>query len=173
MRRAALFVVVVVAGCGGRQKQANAEMQSFACRDRFAIYTAQQHLGGELGVQLDCADAGPRLQRWRVARDGTRVEDARGMTPGEFDDVWDQIDATGWQNLKDCANGGGDKEPTYQFRMMDDQAQSSFACQATTQPFPYNTIVDALDMAAAQGRKQLGDDEPADLKALDHQDQQR
>ena len=32
-------------------------------------------------------------------------------------------------------------------------------------PYPYNTIVDPLDLAAQQGRGQLGDPEPAELKA--------
>lgn len=169
-----LVVVIALAGCGGRQRQANAEMQDFRCRDRFAIYTAKQHIGGELGVQLDCADAGPRISRWRVTRDGTRTEDARSMTPGEFDKVWGEIDSSGWAFLKDCTTGTlGENDPLYQFRMSDDTQQGEFKCQSTTVPFPYNTIVDSLDMAATQGRKQLGDDEPADLKQYEHKDKQR
>jgi hypothetical protein len=174
MHKQIVVVVIALAGCGGRQKQANAEMQDFRCRDRFAIYTVKHHIGGELGVQLDCADAGPRISRWRVERDGTRQEDARGMTPGEFDKVWGEIDSSGWALLKDCTTGSlGEKDPLYQFRMSDDQQQGEFKCQSVTLPFPYNTIVDALDMAASQGRKQLGDPEPDDLKQYDKKDKQR
>jgi hypothetical protein len=39
-------------------------------------------------------------------------------------------------------------------------------------PYPYNDISDPLDMLANSG-KQLGDDEPADAKALDKKDKQR
>jgi hypothetical protein len=170
MHRASLVVVVVVVvvvGCGSRQHQANAqanaELQAFQCRDRFATYTATHPTGGELGIQLDCSERGPRIQRWRVTTDGTRNEDARSMTPDELDGVWSSIDAIGWQNLKDCSDGGGDNDAIFQFHVGDDHAQSSFACQATPQPFPYHTIVNALDRASLRGHKQLGDEPAKDL----------
>lgn len=40
-------------------------------------------------------------------------------------------------------------------------------------PYPYNDITDPLDLLSQQGRSQLGDDEPADAKALDKKDKQR
>ncbi|MGN6109210.1 MAG: hypothetical protein ACTHU0_29155 [Kofleriaceae bacterium] len=161
--------VLGATGCGARQEQARREMQDFSCRDREVSYVARQHIAGsELGVQMDCAPAGPRVLRWRVDRQGQRVDDARSMTPGEFDRVWREVDATGWQYLKDCTTGTlGKDDPVYAFVVKDDQNQSSFKCQTTTVPFPYNGIVDPLDVTAQRGGHQLGDDEPADLKALD------
>ena len=88
--------------------------------------------------------------------------------------MWREIDGTGWPNLKDCGNGtGGKQDPIYTFDIKDDQNKSSFQCQSREMPYPYNTIVDPLDMQSQKGGKQLGDDEPADLKALDKKKKSR
>ena len=100
--------------------------------------------------------------------------DANRGTAGQFDAVWSQIAGTGWENLKDCTNGTLEKrDPVYQFDVGDDENKSSFSCQTREVPYPYFDITNALDQAAMQGAKQLGDDEPADLKALDEKDKQR
>jgi len=138
------------------------------CHDRIASYVAVHHMAGELGVQMDCAEAGPRIKRWKTDRDGSREDDARSLTPGEFDRAWNEIDGTGWPNLKDCGNGtAGKQDPVYTFDIKDDQNQATFACQSREMPYPYDAIVNPLDSAAAAGRKQLGDDEPKELKELD------
>jgi len=160
---ASLASLTLGGACGGaRRDQVAREVQRFQCRNRIASYVAVHHMGGEeLGVQIDCAQAGPRIQRWRTDKIGTRQDDARSMTPGEFDDVWREIDGTGWPNLRDCTNGtAGKRDPIYMFDIKDDQNQSSFQCQSQSMPFPYNDIVDPLDLAAQQGRRQLGDEDP-------------
>ncbi len=170
-----VVLAAVLAACGGNRKQIDSEQQRFTCRDRVASYTAVKHISGdEIGVQVDCAEAGPRIKRWRTDKNGKHEEDARPITPGEFDKTWREIAGTGWENLKDCTNGTLDKrDPVYHFEVKDDQNSSSFECQTREVPYPYNDISNALDLAANQGRKQLGDDEPADAKALDHKDKQR
>jgi len=170
-----LLVVLVAAACGGRQTQATAEMQDFKCKDRGINYTVEGHMGGnELGVQMDCAEAGPRIKRWKVDKNGTRTEDSRGMTPGEFDDVWSQIAGVGWENFKDCTNGTeGKNDPHWKWAVKDDQNANTFACHSVTPPFPYNSLVDPLDEAAQRAGKQLGDDEPDDLKKYDKKDKQK
>jgi hypothetical protein len=163
-------MLLLVAGCGGAQKeQAMREAQDFACKDRIVSYVVSHHMGGdELGVQMDCAEAGPRIKRWRVDKNGTRQDDAHALTPGEFDKVWREVDGTGWPNLKDCANGtAGKQDPVYVFDIKDDQNQATFQCQSMSMPYPYNGIVDPMDVAAQSGRGQLGDPEPAEAKALD------
>ena len=170
-----LLAVVVLVGCGGAQKQANEEAQDFSCKDRVISYIVTKHIAAdEIGVQMDCAQHGPRIQRWKIDKQGTRVEDARNITPGAFDDVWRQIAGSGWENLKDCTTGTlGDCDPVYVFDVKDDQNQASFQCQTKPPvPFPYNTLIDALDVEAQKGG-QLGDDEPAEMKALDKKDMQR
>lgn len=172
MRSVALATAALAAACGASaREQARAEAQDFRCRDRAISYVASHHIGGdEVGVQMDCAAAGPRLVRWKTDRAGARIEDARSMTPGEFDRVWREVAGTGWENLKDCTTGTlGKQDPIYVFDVRDDQNQATFQCQSTTLPFPYNGLADPLDVAAQRGRGQLGDDEPADLKALEAQ----
>lgn len=165
----ALVIALVVAsgGCGARQRQADAEQQDFDCKERLVSYVVSGHMGGsELGVQMDCSE-GPRIKRWKVDKQGNRVDDARPLTPGEFDRVWREVDGTGWVNLKDCENGtGGKQDPVYVFDIKDDQNKASFQCQTVAVPYPYNGLVDPLDFAAQQGRGQLGE-EPEELKALD------
>jgi hypothetical protein len=178
MRSAAATAAFVVwlAGCGAsRREQIAREAQSFECRNRRASYVVVHHMAAdELGVQIDCADAGPRIKRWRTDKAGTHLEDARGLTPAEFDKVWKEIDGTGWNYLHDCSNGtGGRNDPIYTFDIKDDQHQVSFQCQSQSMPYPYNAIVDPLDLAAQLGRRQLGDDEPREMKALDRKDKQR
>jgi hypothetical protein len=168
MRRLAALILVV--GCGGAQQQQIAdEQQRFQCRDRIISYIAAHHMGGsEIGVQMDCHEQGPRIKRWRTDKSGNRQEDARSMTPGEFDKVWNAIDGTGWPNMRDCTNGNGGKSaPVYTFDIKDDTNQASFSCQSNTMPYPYNDLVDPLDAAAANGKGQLGDDEPQQLKDLE------
>jgi hypothetical protein len=170
-----VFILCALGACSGRQNQADREARDFNCRDRKASYVAIKHIAGEeLGVLIDCADAGPRIKRWRTHKDGHRDEDERALSPADFDKTWREIDGTGWATMKDCANGSLQKsDPVYVFDIMDDMNKASFQCQTREVPYPYNDITDALDLMAAQGRKQLGDDEPAEAKALDHKDKQR
>lgn len=170
-----LALALLLAACGGRQRAATAAQQQFECKDRYVSYIATNHLGGgEIGVQIDCAQVGPRMKRWRIDRAGNRLEDARGMTPGEFDETWRAVDGSGWAYLKDCENGtAGKHDPIYVFDMHDDEQKNSFQCQSQSMPYPYNTIVDPLDVAAQKGGTQLGDPEPAELKKFDKKDLQK
>ncbi len=155
MRSAA--VLVALAACGGTRAQVEREQQPFDCRDRLVSYVATHVLGAdELGVQLDCS-AGPKIKRWKTDRSGHRAEDSRAITPGEFDNVWKQVDGTGWANLHDCTNGtGGKQDPVYTFDVKDDQNKASFSCQSRAMPYPYNDLVDPLDQLSAQGKPDLG-----------------
>lgn len=170
-----VILIVAVAACGARQQQADREATQFDCRDRSASYIATKHIAGdEIGVMLDCAEAGPRIRRWKIDKTGNRIADERALNPGDFDRTWREIDGTGWPNLTDCANGSLEKsDPVYVFDVKDDMNKASFQCQTRDVPYPYNSISDSLDLMAAQGRGQLGDDEPAAAKALDHKDKQK
>jgi len=173
MRR--VVFVAVLAACGGTSKQVQRERQSFSCKDRSASYVVVGDISGdERGVLLDCADAGPRIKRWKSDKKGARQEDTRPITPGDFDKAWAQVQGTGWENLHDCSNGTmGKRDPVYQFDVKDDENKASFSCQTREVPYPYFDIVNPLDLLGSQGTKQLGDDEPADMKALDEKDKQR
>lgn len=170
-----VIFLAALAACGARQDQADREARQFDCRDRTASYIATKHIAGdEIGVMLDCAENGPRIRRWKTDKDGHRIADERALSPFDFDKTWREIDATGWAYLKDCSNGSLEKsDPVYVFDVKDDMNKASFQCQTREVPYPYNDISDALDLMAAQGRGQLGDDEPAAAKALDHKDKQK
>jgi hypothetical protein len=168
------LAILILAACGGHQHTGGGDSSGFACKDRSASYMATKHISGdEIGVLMDCAQ-GPRIKRWRQDKQGKRDEDVRAISPKEFDHTWDQLNGIGWENIHDCANGSLEKrDPVYVFDIKDDQNKASFQCQTREVPYPYFDITNALDLAANQGRKQLGDDEPADVKALDHEDKQR
>jgi hypothetical protein len=170
-----VVLVAVLASCGGTNKQVQREQQAFNCKERSASYVVVGDISGdERGVLLDCAEAGPRIKRWKTDKQGTRQEDTRAVTPGDFDKAWAQVQGTGWENLRDCTNGSLEKrDPVYQFDIKDDENKATFSCQTREVPYPYFDITNPLDMLGSQGRKQLGDDEPADLKALDKKDKQR
>jgi hypothetical protein len=176
MRRAAATAAIALcAGCGPSAAElARREGRDFDCRDRSISYTANRHIAGEeLGVLMDCAVAGPRLVRWKSDRTGNRIEDKFSLSPAEFDRVWREIAGTGWENLQDCTTGSLLKQdPIYVFEVRDDQNQATFQCQSKVMPFPYNGLVDPLDMASQRGRRQLGDEEPADLKELEKREKE-
>lgn len=162
--------------CGPSAKEAaQRDRVSFACKDRVASYVASHHMAGdEVGVQLDCANDGPRVKRWKTDRAGKRTEQVIPLTPSEFDETWRQIDGTGWPNMKDCTNGtGGPNDPTYVFDVKDDQNTASFSCQSRSMPYPYHDIVDPLDTVGQSHKGQLGDDEPEELKKFDKRDMQK
>jgi len=165
-RGAALVALIATAAaCGGATKATRTVDASFACRGRTAGYTATHHIGGDLGISIDCAEVGPRLKVWRADAKGDRREDARSMTASEFEAVWKEIDGTGWPNLRDCGNGSLDKrDPLYTFAVKDDERAATFHCQTRVVPYPYNDIADPLDRAAAQSSSAPGDDEPAAAK---------
>ena len=144
-------------GCGAGTRGPVQDTQAFECKNRIASYSASHHMGGdELGVELDCAAAGPRIKRWRTDRNGKREEAIKSLPPGEFERAWHEIDGTGWPNLKDCASSSG-SDPIYVFDIKDDQNQATFQCRSRAMPYPYNTIVDPLDFAAQAAP--LGDDD--------------
>lgn len=167
-------MMTLAVACGGTRAHVG-DGERFTCKQRSASYVATKHIScDELGVLIDCHERGPRIVRWCTDKLGTRQEDSRAISPDAFETVWREIEATGWQNLRDCANGSLEKtDPVYVFDVKDDQHKASFQCQTRVVPFPYNNITDPLDLAANQGRKQLRDDEPPEAKALDHKDKQR
>ena len=86
------------------------------------------------------------------------------------DSVREFFDGLGSQFKPDKAAG---LSAVYQFDIKDETDQKSFSCQQPRMPYPWHDIVDPLDLASQQGRHQLGDDEPADAKALDKKDKQK
>lgn len=154
--------LALIAGCGNPNAHMLRENAEFVCHERSAAYTVVGSLAGaEVGVQLDCAVAGPRVLRWTVTRDGVREERQASLGVHEFDRIWERIDGSGWRNMNDCTGSGGTNDPVYEIEVKDWAHQRAFECvNAGPLPFPYNTIVDELDLRAAAigGPEAQGDD---------------
>ena len=147
----AAVAVAGAAACANPNARALRDNREFECRERSAAYTLVGSLAGaEVGVQMDCAVAGPRIMRWTVSRDGVRDERQASMGVREFDRIWGRIDATGWRNLKDCTGTGGERDPVYDIAVQDWQRQNAFTC-VNEGPLPhgYYAIVQELDLRAA------------------------
>jgi hypothetical protein len=163
----AIVIEMSSAGCGGARGGGQGDGDDFDCRDRSASYVVVGSLAGaEVGVAMDCAERGPRLRRWVVARADDRDERARSMTPREFEDIWARIEGAGWRFLEDCDSGAAPTDPIYTFDVKDWNGTVSFACAGRgALPFPYGGLVDELDQAAASMR-----DRPAAASEADRDD---
>ncbi len=148
---AALAPALAAAACGSPHRELLEQNAQFDCRDRYAAYLVSGSLAAaEAGVQVDCAEAGPRVVRWTVTRDGNREEHAGSLGVGEFDRMWEKIEGAGWRYLGDCDGTGQPGDPVYTFDVKDWNGTASFSCtNAGPLPFPYNTLVDELDFKAA------------------------
>jgi len=157
---ATLATLAATSACGAHQHRTTEDDRLFACKDRSAEYIVVGGIGGdEVGVALDCSDAGPRVRRWKVGQDGTREENAKSLTPGEFDDLWAKIEATGWKNIQDCAQPAAQGDPVYTFDVKNEDDKASFSCSGRGElPFPWGSLVDELDQAAAQVTGHAHDD---------------
>ncbi len=147
--------VVAAAACGNPYKEELERNRNFQCNDRTASYVVMGGLAArELGVMIDCRDAGPRIVQWKADQDGTRDEQTQSLTVSEFERVWEKIDSSGWRYLEDCASTGGDDDPAYSFDVNDWNGHAEFACtNAGPLPYPYNVMVDQLDLLAAEKAK--------------------
>jgi hypothetical protein len=108
--------------------------------------------GPEVGVVVDCAERGPRIMKWQVIGvTGDRKSMERSLSPGEFHELWQRIESTGWRHLGNCANPEAvDGDPMYKIDIQDDDLSVSLECDGKVLPFPYDRIVNELDLKAAE-----------------------
>jgi hypothetical protein len=148
----ALAALVLVAGCGGGQAQpaATGSTAGFQCKDRVVEYVvAGGFAADKLGITIACTDGGASLVKWRVV-DGAeqRAEDALGI--GEFEDLWERIESTGWRQLVSCDNpAAAPGDPVYAFHISDHSHEARVTCTGKQLPFPYDRLVNELDLKAA------------------------
>lgn len=166
--RRLIAVVLVAAACGSTppRRRAPGENVDFECRSRRAEYMV---VGGfvapEAGVSMVCDNDRPMLTAWRVDQGETRSEKDHAISPGQFEDTWEKIDSTGWRYLdKECPGSTAQKkpkkgraaDPLYTIDVGDHALTVNFTCGARELPFPYNQLVNELDLLAA-GFEQSGD----------------
>ena len=160
----ALGVVATLGACGGRQHThaAAGGDSNFECLQRSSEYMV---VGGfaaaEAGVSMLCDEGRPRIVKWTADESGHRTKVTHALTGAEFDEVWGKIDATGWRFLgKKCPNpGAGKKDPIYTIDVGDAKTRVDLTCVGKELPFPYDRLVNELDLRAAG----FGDDAGAPL----------
>lgn len=150
-----LVLAALWAACGGADKgpAQPAAGPEFACKDRRAAYIVTGSFAGpEVGVVMDCAEVGPRISKWIVLdEDGDRRTMEHSLTPGEFDALWDKIESTGWRHLGDCDNPqAAEGDPAYKIGVKDHVLAVTMNCAGKELPFPYNRLVNELDLKAAE-----------------------
>jgi hypothetical protein len=159
--RGALAAACCLVACSAQQKRRSSPGSSelFECNSRRAEYLV---VGGfvapEAGISMVCDGSGPRIITWRVETGDNRVESTFTLSGEQFESTWEQIDSTGWRFLeKDCGNRKRKGEPIYTIDIGDHATQVSLVCVGKELPFPYDRLVNELDLRAAGFGNDAGD----------------
>ena len=159
--RSAVVVAVCLAACTAPQKRRSSPGSSepFECNSRRAEYLV---VGGfvapEAGISMVCDGSGPRIITWRTEAGDNRVESTHALSTDQFESTWEQIDSTGWRFLeKDCGNPKKKGEPIYTIGIGDHATQVDLVCVGKELPFPYDRLVNELDLRAAGFGDDAGD----------------
>lgn len=142
-----------VASCSKQAATTSAArgLEEFECNDRRVEYMVAGGFGAdEAGIALFCDGEDPRIQKWRL-EDGKRRESTHELSAQQFDEVWEKVDSTGWRHVdEDCNNPqSAPDDPVYVIDVADHSQSNSLNCQGKTLPFPYDRIVNELDLRAA------------------------
>jgi hypothetical protein len=157
----ALLVSAAVMACSAPQKRRASPGSStpFECNSRRAEYmVVGGFVAAEAGISMVCDGSGPRIISWRTETGDNRVESTHGLSTEQFEATWEQIDSTGWRFLeKDCGNRKKKGEPIYTIGIADHASQVELACVGKELPFPYDRLVNELDLRAAGFGNDAGD----------------
>lgn len=150
----AVTVAVALAACGGGQSSGRAmtAVEDWDCAKRTAEYAlVGGFVAAESGITVACAGDRAFLDNWRVDSAGKRSSTRHELGQFEFEELWSKLESAGWRNLSDCDNpdAAGD-DPVYTIVISDDAGEVSLTCQGKGElPFPYNRLVNELDLKAA------------------------
>ena len=149
----ASVLLVVLASCSkqGEQTSASRGLEGFECNDRRVEYMVAGGFGAEeAGITMVCDGENPRVLKWRL-EEGERTESTHTLSAQQFDEVWEKVDSTGWRHVdEDCNNSAAQPEdPVYVIDVADHSQSNSLNCQGKVLPFPYDRIVNELDLRAA------------------------
>ncbi len=140
------------ASCAGTTKTQtpSSDLSDFECNDRKVDYMV---VGGfvadEAGVSMHCQSGTPTIVKWHL-EEGKRIEQSAPLTGEQFDAAWEKVDSTGWRHMKtECNNPDATpSDPAYVMDVGDYAKSMSFSCNGKTLPFPYDRIVNELDLRA-------------------------
>lgn len=150
---AAAALAPLALACGPKTDSAatKRDLSQFECNERMISYmVAGGFAAEEAGVTVQCDGENPRLITWRVD-DGQRSEKSNPLSGDQFDTLWKNIDSTGWRHVEqDCKNPSAkDGDPAYIIEVGDYALTATLNCDGTSLPFPYDRIVNELDLRAA------------------------
>ncbi len=146
-------LIVSLAACGAPSSKtaSTGSLEDFECNDRTMAYTV---IGGfaadEAGISIQCAETGaPSLTKWYLDG-GDKQEKTFPLSGEQFDDVWAKVDSSGWRFLdKECNNPDATpSDPVYSMTVGDHAQSVDLSCTGKTLPFPFDRIVNELDLRA-------------------------
>lgn len=143
--------LLVACGPKGSGATGKRDLSQFECNARGISYmVAGGFAAEEAGVTVECSNENPRITTWRL-EDGKRSEKTSDLSGEQFDTLWKNTDATGWRHVdQDCKNPSAkDGDPSYIIEVADHAMNVTLNCDGTTLPFPYDRIVNELDLRAA------------------------
>lgn len=150
-RLLALAAIAGLAACGGPAATPVAQTpRDFQCKDRVVEYVVAGGFAAEkLGITMACTDDGVTLSKWRLL-DGQEQRSEHRLAVHEFEAVWERIESTGWRQLDSCDHpAAADGDPIYAFHVADHTHEARVTCAGKQLPFPYDRLVNELDLKAA------------------------
>jgi hypothetical protein len=148
---AAMASLVLACGPKSSNNPADRDLSQFECNNRMISYmVAGGFAAEEAGVTVECDNKNPRLTKWRMDG-GERSEGTHYLSGEQFDGLWKTVDSTGWRHVdEDCKNpNASDGDPAYVIEVGDHASNVTLNCDGTSLPFPYDRIVNELDLRAA------------------------
>lgn len=147
------ILLLLLTGCpkGATNTVASRDLSQFECNERRVEYmVAGGFVADEAGVIVGCEGEDPKLLKWYL-EDGERITSTHPLTAEQFDTLWKRVDSTGWRHLgEECKNpGAAADDPAFVIDVADHAVSKSLICSGKTLPFPYDRIVNELDLRAA------------------------
>jgi hypothetical protein len=154
LRLAGVALVAGLASCGGGPKKGHAayDLSQFECNDRQVEYmVAGGFVATEAGIRMECKGNKPRITRWRLEDSGKRSSSTFDLSGEQFDATWEKVDAAGWRFLDaQCDNpSSSDGDPVYSIDVGDATSSVQLMCTGKELPFPYDRLINELDLRAA------------------------
>ncbi len=150
--RIALVGVLMVTACGGTQRHAGGGGADFKCGGRRAEYMESGSIMyAEQGVRMKCEGDVPMVEEYYDSDDGKEKKRSAKIGAGAWNKSWEDLENGGWRRLTDCSNPeAGDKDPIFTFEIADEDKTVTFRCQGKQLPFPFDTVLNALDNAKGE-----------------------
>jgi hypothetical protein len=159
-----LLLLALLCGCGGKQRTGRGggdDETPFQCNDRRAAYNVTGTvMGAAYGVRLYCDGDMPMVEEVRTNDKGVETQRGARIDTDAWEEVWSDLEHTGWRNVGDCKDDedADEKTPFWVVEVGDGDNAISVTCKAKQLPFPFDTMVMALDKGRGELPLTGGDD---------------